>query len=260
MAVLRQRLATKLESPYVLDKQILLSHPLDALPVHVHLQHQAVLSLLHAPHTARALLSDQVFRTYLFKMFNLPLIRTQECNYTTRTATHTCGHQSDAFGHHAQSCCCGPRTVRHNRLRDKWASLCREAGWYVTTEQYAPCPPTAPPAGTRVDVMVVTRQARKLLQTETTKYSEYGLQPTYIVLPDGSTMRPLVHHTTGYMEGQTLRFAHELASELATLSVAAEDGVWSIQASEWRLRVFAVLGIEFQMADWALLTASAPTL
>eukprot|EP00971_Amphidinium_carterae_P145458 2882615-Amphidinium_carterae.1 len=59
----------------------------------------------------------------------------EACTYTTRTATHTCGHQSDAFGHHAQSCCCGPRTVGHNRLCDKWASLCREAGWYVTTQQ-----------------------------------------------------------------------------------------------------------------------------
>eukprot|EP00971_Amphidinium_carterae_P150713 2988194-Amphidinium_carterae.1 len=65
MAVLRQRLATKPESPYALDKPVLQSHPLDALQDHVHLQHQAALSLFHAPHTARALLPDPVFRTYL---------------------------------------------------------------------------------------------------------------------------------------------------------------------------------------------------
>eukprot|EP00971_Amphidinium_carterae_P255940 5081720-Amphidinium_carterae.1 len=133
-------------------------------------------------------------------MFNLPLIRTQACSYTTKTATHTCGHQGDPFGHHAHACCCGPRTVRHNRLRDKWAALCREAGWYVTTEQYAPCPTSAPRAGKRVDVMVVTPAGTKyaldvrvtslspvpveLSRTETTKYSEYGLQPTHTVLPD----------------------------------------------------------------------------
>eukprot|EP00971_Amphidinium_carterae_P141966 2812109-Amphidinium_carterae.1 len=54
------------------------------------------------------------------------------------------------MGRHANACCAGPVQKRHNKLRDYWAKLVKNAGWTCLMEQIFPIPSrpnAAPPNG-----------------------------------------------------------------------------------------------------------------
>ena len=59
----------------------------------------------------------------------------QRCRYIPLTTGRMCGKQLGTHSAHACTCAQGPSLRRHNRLRDEWIRLCRQAGWHTDPEQ-----------------------------------------------------------------------------------------------------------------------------
>eukprot|EP00971_Amphidinium_carterae_P188531 3742175-Amphidinium_carterae.3 len=73
----------------------------------------------------------------------------------------------------------------------------------------------------------------------------------------------MIHHTTGYMGGQTIKFANELATMLANASYELEVAfaLQTAQCMHWSVicMFFASLGLVLHETDWVVFTASVPT-
>ena len=82
------------------------------------------------------LLHEGPLRFALQKHIGLPIFQPgQRCGYTPLTTGRRCQHQLGAYSDHCFTCAQGPGLRRHNRLRDAWIRLCRNAGWHTDSEQ-----------------------------------------------------------------------------------------------------------------------------
>ena len=61
----------------------------------------------------------------------------QRCHYTPLTTGRRCNHQLGQHSDHVHACAHtqAASVRRHNRMRDVWHQLCRQAGWHAQTEQ-----------------------------------------------------------------------------------------------------------------------------
>ena len=75
-------------------------------------------------------------RLALASQMGLPVFTPgQRCHYTPVTTGKRCHHQLGTHSEHVYACAQSPGMRRHNRLRDAWLTLARQAGWHAQTEQ-----------------------------------------------------------------------------------------------------------------------------
>ena len=86
--------------------------------------------------THQHLLQEGPLRYALQKHLDLQVFQQgQRCSYTPLTTGRRCNHQLGNHSDHCFTCAQGPGMRRHNRLRDAWIRLCRQAGWHTDSEQ-----------------------------------------------------------------------------------------------------------------------------
>ena len=59
----------------------------------------------------------------------------QRCHYTPITTGRRCNAQLGQHSDHVHTCAQATGMRRHNRMRDAWHQIFRQAGWYSQTEQ-----------------------------------------------------------------------------------------------------------------------------
>ena len=84
----------------------------------------------------RHLLPTAVLRHRVATHLCLPLCGVgARCQYTGQARAGPCSAPLDPTTHHIHSCGQGPRQHKHDRLRDAWQHVLRDAGWHVAPEQ-----------------------------------------------------------------------------------------------------------------------------
>ena len=168
-------------------------------------------------------------RLALAQHLGLPIyLPGQRCRYVPLTTGRMCGKQLGMHSAHACTCAQGPGLRRHNRLRDTWISLCRQAGWHTDPEQDIHTREaetkradlvSLTPDGTRMaaDVMVTATptpwesHGDHLLRSENAKASRYHAS-AWTATPEGTTIVPLIHDALNHwLAPSALRFLHRLA-------------------------------------------------
>ena len=84
---------------------------------------------------------------------HIPLLRAgARCLYRGQTHAAPCNVVLDPHGQHVHACGQGPRQHKHDRLRNVWQHLLREAAWHVTAEQIV----TTAAGPHRADLVAIT--------------------------------------------------------------------------------------------------------
>ena len=232
-------------------------------PVLKRLQTQAGLAWFTAsPHT---FLPYGPFRLAFATHLRLPVFeRGQRCQYRPLSSGIPCHQQLGPYCCHVHTCAYGPRMRRHDRLRNAWAELAREAGWHVGLEQLVRTHDGAThradivatsPEGTQwaLDISITASpdlfaaphdHLQRSADAKATRYTPGGQR----TLQDGHTLVPLIHSADSpWMCQEAAGFLQRLLRSYAARQAPVEPEDWlqhcHQQAAHWHASLSQCLAL-----------------
>ena len=224
--------------------------------------------------TSRHLLTDAPFRFAIQKHLGLPIFEGgQRCAYTPLATGRRCHHALGAYSDHVFTCAQGPGLRRHNRLRDVWVRLCRQAGWHTDPEQLVYVASgetkradfvTLSPEGQRYacDVMVTATpspwlaHAGHLSTSAAAKASRYNCQPGGFT-HDNARLIPLIHDAHNHwISTHGLRLLHRLVTVQARQTAPTSPQAWNYHFLLTTAEATSDLMCEAVVSAWRMHAAS----
>ena len=162
----------------------------------------------------------------------------QRCRYIPLTTGRVCGKQLGTHSAHACTCAQGPSLRRHNRLRDEWIKLCRQAGWHTDPEQIIR---TREDDTKRADLVALTPEGARLAADVMVRGTHTGIillaaktqrHPAIMRMPGPAHQRaqllsPLVHDALNHWLSQSaLRLLYRLTVAGARRSAPEAPKSW----------------------------------
>ena len=209
--------------------------------------------------TPQTLLPRGPLRTALAIHLGLPVFPPgQRCHYTPLTTGRRCNHQLGQHSDHVHACAQAASVRRHNRMRDVWHQLCRQAGWHAQTEQLVF---TRDGTCKRADIVALSPEGAKyacdvtftscptpaephgphLERTETAKAALYHTVP-WGKCHEDAVMIPLVHDANNrWMPAATLRLLHRIIMATATATAPTAPRAWGAHLARTTHSVSAIL-------------------
>ena len=220
--------------------------------------------------TSHTFLHAGPLRYALQKHMGLPVYHPgQRCCYTPLTTGRRCHHQLGAFSDHTFTCAQGPSLRRHNRVRDAWIALCRQAGWHTDAEQlvYIQADETKradfvahTPQGERLacDVMVTaaptpwSEHGTHLHRSSAAKATRYGTVP-WGYTHDRAQLVPLVLDAHNFwVAGDGLRLLHRLVAATARRHAPVAPLAWGAHFTATTAAAAAPLMHALVISSWQM--------
>ena len=237
--------------------------------------HRVCLAWLTAP--ADSLLHAGPLRMRLAAHMHVPLLSAQaRCQYRGSVHHGPCNHPLDAHAHHIFACGQGPRQHKHDRLRNAWAHLLRQAGWHVSPEQIVNTtggPHRAdlvaiPPTGiaTALDIHVTAPltpidpcgpQLHRATLAKAARYHTYPDGP----LPGDLRLVPVTYSATvPFLHVSALRLLHRVLHDLASRTMSPDAALWGIHFARITQQATAALAHAHAVGSYRqLLACAGPT-
>ena len=189
--------------------------------------------------------------------------------YTPLTTGRRCQHQLGTYSDHCFTCAQGPGLRRHNRMRDAWIRLCRNAGWHTDSKQLVTIGPdeskradlvTLSPDGQRIacDVMVTASptpwdsREQHLLVSAAAKATRYNTIPGGVTY-DRAQLVPLIHDAHNHwMSPGALRLLHRLVLAQAKHTMVTSAQAWPGHHHLVSLDSASALMREAVIAAWSM--------
>ena len=193
----------------------------------------------------------------------------QRCHYTPVTTGRRCNQQLGQHSDHVHTCAHGPSMRRHNKLRDAWADLCREAGWHTQIEQLVF---VSPETCKRADLVTLSPDGRKFACDVMVTASPAPAEPhaphlhrmvtakarQYLTVPWGkchedATFVPLIHDALNHwLPPDTLQFLHRAIMAVARRSAPEAPKAWGAHLTHTTLQHAAPLLHAACLASWQM--------
>ena len=224
--------------------------------------------------TPHLLLHEGPLRYAIQKHLGLPVFPGgQRCAYTPLSTGRRCHHALGCYSDHVFACAQGPGLRRHNRIRDVWVQLCRQAGWHVDAEQlvYVAAGETK-----RADFVALTPDGHRLacdvmVTADPCPWQEHGTHlatsaaakaTRYKCAAGGFThdraqLLPLVHDAHNHwLSAHALRLLHRLASAQARHNAPSAADAWNLHFQHASGDVAARLLHEAVVSAWRMHAAT----
>ena len=198
------------------------------------------------------------------------------CQYRGSVHTGPCNHPLGAHAHHMFARGHGPRQHKHDRLRNAWAHLLRQAGWHVSSEQIinttagphradlVAIPPTGVACALDIHVTApispVDPCGPQLHRATLAKAACYHTHPDG-PLPGELRLVPVTYSATvPFLHVSALRLLYRVLHDLASRTMSPDAALWGIHFARITRQTTAALAHAHAVGSHRqLLACAGPT-